>query len=99
MFESQGSTGATEIGSCLQLVCPNQFFSPICEELSTLKQAVDKLKWIEKNHWTDSEIGVGGIYLDTDRLKDFKVLDRIFEIFGRTYTQLEWKNTFKWGKS
>lgn len=41
MFESQGSGGATEIGSCLELVCPNLFFSPISEELSILKKAVD----------------------------------------------------------
>lgn len=49
MFESQGSTGATEIGSCLELVCPDLFFS-LSEEPSILKQAVDKLKQVEKNH-------------------------------------------------
>lgn len=83
-FESQGSTGATEIGSCLELVCPNLFFSPITEELSILKQAVDKLKQVKKNHPTDSEIGVEGIILI--RLKDVKVLQRILENPGRTQT-------------
>lgn len=50
MSESQGSTAATQIGSWLELVCPNLFFSPISEELSILKQAVNKLNQVEKKH-------------------------------------------------
>lgn len=63
MFESQGSTGATEIGSCLELVCPNLFFSPTSEELSILKQAVDKLKCIQKTNQMDPKTGAGGYLL------------------------------------
>lgn len=72
MSESQGSTAATQIRSWLKLVCPNLFFSPISEELSILKQAVNKLKWVEKELITRLEE-----FTYTDRLKDVKILERI----------------------
>lgn len=83
MFESQGSGGATEIGSCLELVCPNLFFSPISEELSILKKAVD--------NWDGEKRTIEPIqrlreFTYADRLKDVKVLERILEIIGRTET-------------